>query len=58
MGELVVRDDLVEEAEHEAKGTRKRRKREEHVEECGAPVTSQQVGEGEPEEDGDDQRGL
>src|SRR5215211_3975378 len=54
VGQLVVGDDLLEEAEHEAKGPRKRRQGEEHVEEGGAPVASEQVGEGEPDEDGDD----
>src|SRR5215203_2545909 len=45
VGQLVVKDDLVEEVEHEVKGTRKRRQREEHVEECGMPVASQEVSE-------------
>jgi len=58
VGELVVGDYLLEEAEHEAYGPSQRRQREEHVEEGGAPVASQQVGEREPEEDGDDQGGL
>jgi hypothetical protein len=58
VGQLVVGDDLVEEAEREAQRPRQSRQREEHVEEGGAPVASQQVGEREPEEDGDDHRGL
>jgi hypothetical protein len=37
MGQLVAGDDLVEETEHEAQSPRQR---EEHVEECGAPVAS------------------
>ena len=58
MGDLVVGDDLVEEAEHEAHSSRQCRQREEHVEEGGAPVASQQMSEREPHEYGDDQRGL
>ncbi len=58
MGQLVVGDDLLEEAEREAQSPRQRRQREEHIEEGGTPVASQPVGEGEPDEDGDDQRGL
>src|SRR5215212_1001640 len=58
VGELVVRDYLVEEAEREAYGPSQRRQREEYVEEGGTPVASQQVCERESNEDGDDQRGL
>src|SRR5918997_230348 len=58
VGQLVVGDDLVEEAEREAYGPRQRCQREEHVEEGGTPVASQQVGERESNEDAYDQGGL
>ena len=58
VGQLVVRDDLLEEAEHEAHSTHKRCQREEYVEESGTPVASKQVSKREPEEGGDYQRGL
>jgi hypothetical protein len=58
VGQLVVGDDLLKEAEREAHSPHKCCQCEEHVEEGGAPVASQQVGERETDEDGDDQCGL
>jgi hypothetical protein len=54
VGKLVVGDDLAEEVEHEAQGPRQRRQREEHVEDGGPSLASQEVGKRQCEEDGDD----